>query len=172
MSSVVYLLSPARLKTASELQENADDKVIKRAIKAAQDIHLEQILGTKLLDKISSLLPGHIHNPQNEDYKKLLDEYIEDVLIYHSLEELLDLLSVKFMQKGAMKREAEDAIPLSQSELEAMKRRYRSKAQHYEDRLIRYLVANDTKFPEYLDPGDTVDLVKPRKKGSSSGFVF
>ncbi len=168
----IYMLSQSRLKQASELQENVDDKTVKRAIKLAQDMYLEQILGTRLREKIESLLPTDISQGGNAVYQTLLHDYIEEVLIYRSLEELMDLITVKLMNKGAMKREAEEAQPLGREELAEIKRKYRNKADHYEDRLIRYLVANATDYPEYQDPGSSVAEIKPVKNTYTSGFCF
>lgn len=167
-----YLISPARLKAASEIHENVDDKICKRAIRSAQDIQLEQVLGTTLIEKIKALVSSGLTAPENEKYKTLLDEYIEDALIYFALEEILDLSSFKIMNKGVMTREAEEAQPIRTGEREALKRRYRSKAEHYCDRLTRYLIANAEDFPEYASPDSGIDKIKPKKSGWNMGFYF
>jgi hypothetical protein len=171
--SQIYLISPARLKEASELGENVDDKIIKLAIQSAQDMDVEMILGTDLMDKIKSLLPTDISSPGNSAYKTLLDDYLENCLIFYTLDHLLDLISVKILGKGAMKREAAEAQPLSNSERADRKREYKRKAEFYADKVIRYLIVNQADFPEYSNPEQALDKVQPKKKTPfTTGFYL
>lgn len=168
-----YLISPARLKEASELGEAVDDKIIKLAIQAAQDMDVEMILGTDLMDKIKSLLPTAINDPGNAAYKTLLNDYLENCLIFYTMDHLLDLISVKILGKGAMKREASEAQPLSNAERADRKREYKRKAEFYADKTIRYLIVNQTSFTEYMNPELTLDKVHPKKRDPfTTGFYL
>jgi hypothetical protein len=168
-----YLISPARLKEASELGSNVDDKIVKLAITTAQDIEIEQILGTDLMDKIKSLVPTAINDPGNAAYKTLLNDYLENALIFYTLEHLMPLISVKLLNKGAMKREAEEAQPLSNAEREDRKREHRRKAEFYADKMMRYLIVHQEEYPEYINPDLTIDKTAPRRKASyKTGFYL
>ena len=171
--SETYLLSTSRFKTISEVHTNTDDKIVKKAIQLAQDIELEQILGTTLVDALKTKVSaGTIDDVGNENYLTLLNDYIENVICYYALEELVDLITFKVMNKGVLKREAEDTVMSGADERAALKRRYRTKAEIYADRLIRYLVKNETLFTEYLNHSTDIDKEQPRKQGWNPGFYF
>ena len=58
------------------------DKFI-QFIEVAQDIHIQNYLGTKLYDKISSLIVNDtIDDAGNADYKTLLNDYLTLMLIW------------------------------------------------------------------------------------------
>jgi hypothetical protein len=171
--SEALLISPGRLKSASEVHSNVDDKIITRAIITAQDIEIEMILGSKLMDKIKELITsGDISQGANQKYKTLLEDHIENALIYYTMEELMDLVTFKVMNKGVMAREADEARPIGSTEMLSLKRRYRSKAEIYGDRLMRYLIQNSNLFDEYNDPDSDISSEVPRGKGFNSGFYL
>lgn len=171
MSAPVYLISTTRLKEVSEIHANVDDKILKRAITVAQDVYLESILGTRLLNHIKSLLPTTILSG-NAAYKTLLDDYIEPTLIYYSLLEGLDLIAFKLTNKGVLKREAEEAQPALSDERRGLINNYKEKAEHYGDRLVRYLVANSTTLPEYSESPADLSELPGRKDTFHGGFYF
>lgn len=158
-----YLISPARLKEASELHSNVDDKIIKVAIQSAQDMEIEQVLGTDLMNKLKSLMPTAIDSGGNAAYKTLLNDYLENCLIYYTLEHIMSLISTKMLNKGAMKREAEEAQPLSNAEREDRKREHKRKAEFYADKMMRYLITYQSSYPEYYGNSLTLDKIAPRR---------
>ena len=50
----VFIISEANLRQFTDLNNNVDSELLKNAIREAQDIELQRILGTKLYDIIKT----------------------------------------------------------------------------------------------------------------------
>ena len=81
------LISPSEVKASSYLGDNFDEQMLGQAISEAQEVHLQGIIGTALLDKLKSLIglsldgkEGGIEAAENAVYKTLLDDYITPYL--------------------------------------------------------------------------------------------
>ena len=76
--TTTFLISEAKFREFTDVDNNLDTTLIKNAIREAQDIELQRIVGTVLYQKLlsdvqSSSLTGN--------YKTLVDDYIQDFLI-------------------------------------------------------------------------------------------
>ena len=77
----VLLISENTLKKYTLINDNVDSKYILPAIQITQDCDLDTLIGPVLNNKIQSLVrENRIAQPENEHYKKLLDEYITPYL--------------------------------------------------------------------------------------------
>jgi hypothetical protein len=151
-----YFISEQAIKDTTVLNENVDPKLIAPGIIEAQDIHIQEILGSQLYDKIDSLIPsGNISLPANAVYKTLLDSYIKPALKYYTLAELVLPMSIKLMNKSVATRSSDNAQPLSPDDFGLVRETFMNKAQFYGTRLINYLIDNRTSYPEYLDTPTT-----------------
>ncbi|MBQ2174993.1 MAG: hypothetical protein II453_08005, partial [Alphaproteobacteria bacterium] len=78
----IYLISTQMFKENLSVNDNVADYLINSAIRDAQTINLQQVCGTVLYRKILGLVEnGTIADPSNEDYKLLLDEYIQPMVL-------------------------------------------------------------------------------------------
>jgi hypothetical protein len=164
MSLNTLLLSDEIIKDRTSVHGNVDPKFIYPDIKVAQDMYILPILGTALFDKLLSLLPTDININENINYKKLLDNYIIDALMYYTLAELPTTLSYQLWNKGVVRKQGENTDLPSMSELVDISNKYRERAQYYAKRLRLYLIHEsgvNNKFPEYIQPGSSVDTVNP-----------
>ena len=94
-------MSKALFITVKDLKDNSiisgstdADKLI-HFIEVAQDIHIQQYLGTKLYDKLQTLIIANtINDGGNSDYKSLRDNYIKledqlyEIKFYKKMEEI------------------------------------------------------------------------------------
>ncbi len=77
----IFLISEQTLKSRTILNNNVDNSYIAPAIRVAQDMGLQPLIGSKLFNKLKDLVAtGDIAKDENSDYKKLLDEYITPFL--------------------------------------------------------------------------------------------
>ena len=114
--------------------------------KVAQDIHIHQLLGTDLYDKIQAEITANtLANP----YKNLVDVYIQPVLIHYSLYECLPFLSYKIMNKDIVRKISETSTPASLDDIKYMRNIVVNTAQYYAERLVDYVKNNTDLFPEY-----------------------
>ena len=51
----VFIISEENLRQFTDINNNVDSKLLKNAVREAQDIEIQRILGTKLYDKITEL---------------------------------------------------------------------------------------------------------------------
>ena len=152
----VYLIGTSYLKENTPLNENLDDKLLKSAIKEAQEIYIRDIIGSTLTALNSTLL----------------NNYVAPCLKYYTLVESMLPLTFKFLNKSVATRTAEFAQPIGTSELSLIEQRYRDKAEYYADRLRNYLKENTTDYPLYLNPGTGFDVIRPSNTAFLGGMYL
>ena len=145
----ILLISEDFIKTNSGLNDNVWGSYLAPAIREAQDIKLQQILGSNLyqslLDKIAD---GSIKNTDFKPYKTLLDEYVQIYLMYQTISDLVPIIGVKLTNLGVVVSNDEHLTNLSQSERELVQTYYEQRAEFYGKRLQEYLKDNCNDFNE------------------------
>ena len=83
----------------------------------AQDIHIQSMLGTKLLEKIQAdIIAGSLANP----YLSLLTTYVKPCLIHFAMVEYLPYAAYTVANKGVYKKGAENSETVSKEEVDYM----------------------------------------------------
>lgn len=167
MSLNTLLISDEIIKERTSVHGNIDPKLIYPDIKVAQDMYILPILGTALYDKLQARVNA-ADWAGFTDYKALLDNYIIDALMYHTLAELPTSLSYQFWNKGMIRKQGQDTELPSMSDLVDIANKYRDRGQWYCNRLRLYLIENaNEKFSEYNQPGTGIDTVNPEGQSFS-----
>ncbi|MFT3679424.1 MAG: hypothetical protein QM791_04075 [Ferruginibacter sp.] len=162
MSANTLLLSDVIIKERSIVHGNIDPKLIYPDIKVAQDLYVLPILGTALFKKLQSCIESG-NWTGSENYKALLDEYIIDALVNFTMAEL-PMNSYQFTNKGVIRKQGENTDLPSMSDLLDVARKYKDRGEAYAKRLRLYLIEKaPTMFPEYLNPGNTIDTIVPEQ---------
>lgn len=163
MSLDILLVSDVMIKERTAIHGNIDPKLIYPEIKFAQDSKILPILGTRLYNKLQSIIAdGTIGNTVNINYKNLLDKYLVDALMYYTLSELPVNISYQLWNKGVVRKQGQDTDLPSMSELVAIGQNHLKKAEYYGNRMKLYIITNAPQmFPEFLNPGNTIDTVTP-----------
>lgn len=138
-------ITPQYLKANSFPNENVDDKLLKKAIRVAEDKYIKPIIGGSLYYAIISKIDS---NTLAGDYKNLLDNFITPCLVEYAIYEYIPY-TFKYRNKGIMKQGSENAEPAELNELYYQRDNVRDTAQFYAEELIRFLKANTTSFIEY-----------------------
>ena len=121
------------------------DKFI-QYVSIAQDIHIQGMLGTRLLEKIQAdIIAGTLADP----YLSLLTTYIKPALIHASMLEFMPFAAITIGNKGVYKHGAENSETVSKDEIDFLIERERKTYDHYKERFIDYICQNSTLFPEY-----------------------
>mgnify|MGYP003291363142 CR=1 FL=1 len=103
MSNRVFLISESTLKSETIINDNTGSEYIAPAIETSQDIYLQQLIGTELLDKLYDLITDKsITDAKNANYKTLLDDYITNYLKYKVLAEVTIPLAYKYRNVGVL----------------------------------------------------------------------
>lgn len=125
---------------------NVDTDNFIQWIKVAQDIHLQNYLGTQLLNKLKSDI---IASTLTGNYQILVETFCKPVLIHWAMVEYLPFAAYTIANKGIFKHTSENANTIEKAELDLLIDKQRQIAQHYTERMIDYLCFNNNLFPEY-----------------------
>ena len=84
MSKALFI-TMTELKRKSIIDGALDTDKLIQFVEVAQDIHIQNFLGTKLYEKIQSLITGGtLDDAANAAYKTLLNSHIKPMLIWYS----------------------------------------------------------------------------------------
>jgi len=125
---------------------NVDTDKFIQYIKIAQDIHIQNYLGTELLNKIKADI---IASTLTGDYQSLVDVYVKPMLIHWAMVEYLPFAAYTIANKGVYKHSSENAENVAKDEVDFLLEKERKIAQHYTQRFIDYMSFNQQLFPEY-----------------------
>ena len=151
-------ISEGFFKENSAVDENVDMKQINPTIWQCQIQHIQNVLGTKLYDKILSDISA---STLTGDYLTLVDNYCADALVYWVMYEVQIPLLFKFRDKNVSKKSSDNAFPVSTKELSRIENRYKDKAEFFTKRISDYLCTNSDLFPEYNTENE-FDEVRPQ----------
>lgn len=172
MSKNILLISVEILKERTDIHGNIDPKLIYPHIKYVQDIYIKPVLGSALFDKLQTLInDASIGSPTNADYKLLLDDYIIDAFIWFCKSEMAVDISFQMWNKGVVRKQGVDTDLPSMSELIDIANRFKNKGEEYANRITNFLLDQSgrlRKYPEYTNPGSTVDTVTPEMRNFTS----
>ena len=121
------------------------DKLI-QFVKIAQDIHMQNYMGTKLLNKIKADI---IANTLSGNYLSLTVNYLKPMLIHWAMVEYLPFAAYTIANKGVYKHSSENSVNVEKNEVDFLIEKERSISQNYTERFIDYMNFNNSLFPEY-----------------------
>tara|TARA_R100001463_G_scaffold20745_8_gene50394 strand:+ start:9046 stop:9555 length:510 start_codon:yes stop_codon:yes gene_type:complete len=146
------------------------DKFI-QFIEVAQDIHIQNYLGTKLYDKISSLIVNDtIDDSGNAVYKTLLNDYLTPMLIWFAQSDYYMFASYQVSNGGVFRHRSESSETPSMQEIKSLVDSSRDKAEFYVRRFLDYMDNNNNSYPEYNDVNE--DGMYPDKSENFNGWVL
>ena len=161
------LISRKDIVKFTAMNGNVDTDKFIQFVKIAQDIHIQNYLGTDLLEKIeldiiSSSLTG--------SYLTLVTDYVKPMLIHWAMVEYLPFSAYTLANKGVYKHTSENATNVDKEEIDFLIEKERNLAQYYTDRFISYMSFNNDSFPEYNSNSN--EDVYPDKDASFEGWVL
>lgn len=141
------LISEAKVKAFTDINNNLDPSLIKSTIREAQIIHITRLLGTKLYDKIIDDVDA---GTLTGNYKSLVDDYVQDSLLYWSYYESLESIYLRPRNNGLLQPEGGDnALSVDMLIYDKKRRSVKNKAEYFSERLVDYLCFNNDLFQEY-----------------------
>ena len=147
---------------------NVDTDKFIQYIKIAQDVHIQNYVGTELLKAIQAKITA---STLTGDYLALVTDYIKPMLIHWAMVEYLPFAAYTIANKGVYKHSSENAENVSKEEVDFLMEKERDIAQYYTDRFISYMSFNaSSKFPEYYSNND--NDIYPDKDANFSGWVL
>jgi len=147
----ILLINEELLKKYTPLTDAVDPNLIRPCIYVAQDMYLQNFLGTNLTNKLKDDVT---HNTLADQYETLLNEYVIKLLIWWVMVELYPSLLYKHDNGNLVSRQSEDTTPVTKGEMESLKEKARENARFYTKRMVDYLRFNTNLFPEYTNNTD------------------
>lgn len=128
------------------LNGNVDTDKFIQFVKIAQDIHIQNYLGSKLFEKLQAdIIAGTLTG----NYESLVETYVKPMLIHWAMVEYLPFAAYTIANKGVYKHSSENSENVDKNEVDYLLEKERSIAQHYTERFISYMSFNNDIFPEY-----------------------
>jgi|TARA_R100001443_G_scaffold49375_2_gene61714 hypothetical protein len=146
---------------------NIDNDKLLPFINQAQDIHIQNYLGTDLYDKIQAdIVAGTLAGV----YLTLVTDYVKSMLLHWSMVEYLPYAGVNIANGGIYTKNPENSTALSKDHVDALIEKSRDTAQFYTRRFIDYMTYNLSSYPEYQSNSN--DDMYPDDIAENRGWVL
>lgn len=166
--ATALFIKRADLVKNTALSGNVDTDKFIQFIKLAQEIHVQNYLGTDLYNKISSDI---IASSLTGDYLTLVNDYIQPMLIHFAMAEYLPFAAYTIANGGVYKHNSENATQPLKEEIDSLIAKERDYAEYYTNRFIEYMSFNaGSKFPEYFSNNN--EDIYPDKDALYQGWVL
>lgn len=164
----IQFVSVQYIKDNTSMNNNVDADVVEPHIITVQATKIEQILGTKLYEKIQNDISG---NTVSGNYQILLEKYIQPTLAHWVLYEVYPFLNYKLTNKSIVTKNSDNSEAIDLETLKYMRYSVRDTAEYFSQRISNYLLANQTLFPEYF-LNSQIDEIRPKRTNYFSGLYL
>jgi len=154
-----YFISSEYVKNNSVIDGNVDEKYIKIAIQRAQRNQLIYIIGSGIYNEIAGQIQAGTLTANNTT---LLDDYIAPCLLAYTLVEVSPYMLYKLSNRNVGVKDAERVTATEFNRLDDIMKRFENDAELDANRLIKYILANQTLYPLYNNAGSSEDTINPR----------
>lgn len=138
------------IRSVTIVSDNLQDKYILSSIREAQDIEFQQVIGTRLYQKLKLLVEDEsILFDFNVHYRELLDK-AQYFIAYQTLANLTVNSTYKINNVGLNTISDDNVTTPSLSDTFKLSKYYVDKADHYKMMLQNWLLKNKSYFPELL----------------------
>ena len=171
----VLLISENKIKAFTNINKNVDVQAIRAEISVAQDIHLQNLLGTRFYNHLLSQV-NSTGNTFNNNELTLVNDYISPYLIQVSYYEMIPHIHFRTMNVGIVKAGAVDG-GRDGVDIETMKYLrtiQKQRSDFYQQRLQDYLLTGlgQNLFPDYLTQTTTDGMLADRASKYNSPIVL
>lgn len=153
----------------SYVEKDFDQGMLSQLIWDIQEIYILPILGTALYDELKTQVRLNTLTSVNQT---LLFEKINPALMWHVLSKGAHIFTYKIRNKGIVTQSSDNANPATISDIDRIVKQFESFAQTYSDRLMKYLIENETTYPLYYNAGDGVDTIHPNSEQYNVGWYM
>ena len=151
----------------SILDGNVDTDKFIQFIKIAQQIDIQNLLGTDLYNKISTdIIAGNLAG----NYLSLVNTYVQPTLIWFAQMNYIPFAAYQIKNGGVFKHSSETAQNVDKNEVDYLVAKAREYANYYSTRLVDYLSFHNDLFPEYTS--NTDEDISPDTDTTYKGWVL
>jgi hypothetical protein len=165
------LISTEDVKKFTIVNGNLDADDFIEYIKISQDITIQNYLGSKLYQKLQTLiLNNDINQAEFVNYKNLLTIYVKPMLIHWAMVYYLPFAAYTLSNKGLFKHSSENATNVDKAEVDFLVEKERDIAESYTQRFIDFMCYNMNTYPEYNNNNN--EDVNPDTNNFYSGWYI
>jgi hypothetical protein len=166
------LISENKLKAFTNINKSVDIDSIRAEIGIAQDIHLQNLLGTLFYDHLLNQISA-TGNTFNADELTLVNDYIADYLIQTAYYEMIPHLHFRTMNRGIVKGDMESATGVDIETMKYLRTIQKQRSDFYMMRLQDYLITGrgQNKFPQY-NTQSSIDGMLPAKSEKYNSPIY
>jgi hypothetical protein len=165
------LISTEDVKKFTIVNGNLDADDFIEYIKISQDITIQNYLGSKLYQKLQTLiLNNDINQAGFVNYKNLLTIYVKPMLIHWAMVYYLPFAAYTLSNKGLFKHNSENATNVDKAEVDFLVEKERDIAESYTQRFIDFMCYNMNTYPEYNNNNN--EDVNPDTNNFYSGWYI
>jgi hypothetical protein len=163
-------VSPKYVKRKSIIDGELDADKLIQFIETAQDIHIQNYLGTNLYKKLQLLIVNNtINDAGNADYKVLLEDFIKPMLAWYTQSEYIPFAAYTIGNGGIYKHRSDNSDSIDYSEVSGLTTRANDKAMFYTNRFLDYMNFNSSLYPEYIA---TTQAMYPDRESKNISWVL
>ena len=165
--ATALFISRTDLVKNSIIDGNVDTDKFIQFIKIAQEIEVQNYLGTDLFNRISAdIIAGTLSG----DYLNLVNFYVQPMLIWWAQVNYIPYAAYQIKNGGVFKHTSENAESASRSEVDYLVQKARNTAEYYTRRFVEYMNFNSNLFPEYNSNSDSD--ISPDNDSLFNGWVL
>lgn len=145
--ATTLFITPKDLKSNTILNGNVDTDLFINFIKIAQQMHIQNYLGTQLYDSITTKITT---STLAGDYLDLVTDYVQPMLIHYAMVDYLPFANYQIRNGGVFKHRTDNSESTSKDELDILVQKHRTFADFYTKRFVDYMgIYASSLFPEY-----------------------
>jgi hypothetical protein len=149
------------------LNGNLDVDKIKQFMWIAQELDIQNYLGTDLYNKINDdIVAGTLAG----NYLTLTNEYIKPMLIHFTMVQYLPWAAYTIANQGVFKHSSENSESVSKNEVDYLIDKELSIANHYAKRFTDYICFESALYPEY-NTNSNGDMFPDKEVNFSNWFL-
>lgn len=166
--ATTLFITPNDLKQNTILNGNVDTDLFIQFIKIAQQMHIQNYLGTQLYNVITDKI---LNNTLTGNYYNLVVDYIQPMLIHFAMVDYLPFANYQIRNGGVFKHRSENSETPTKDELDILVQKHRTFSDFYAKRFVDYMaIYASSQFPEYWTNSNS-DMY-PDQKPNPTGWVL
>lgn len=166
----VFLISEAKVRQFTDINNNVDTELIKNNIRISQDYYLQQTIGTKLYEK---LMDDVQNNTLAGYYATLLNDYVQDYLLYCTYYETLESIYLRPRNNGLLRPNGgENSDPVDKDIYNMKRQSIENKMTFYNEKLTQYIIEEEVNFPELATTDKLYEQVADYTNKYKNPFVL
>lgn len=141
------LISETKIREFTGMNQNVDTALIRNGVRVSQDIEIQRIIGTLLYESLLTQVDNGAFT--NSNYETLLNDYIQNALLYWAWYYIEEDIFVRERNNGLlMPTGGENSINVSERQYNIRRQSIQNKAEFYSEKLTNYLITYSNLFPE------------------------